>query len=826
MSLKSLLNVVAALALASGTSFATSTVVAHYRMGELEIAGGAAVGDTPPALLVTVGTPMTALTGTPTIVAGDAVTASHGSSHYMNFDGVLEHYEITPTISGMNASNGWMLEAWVRPQAGGSGLGLIMSNGHGGSGQTLNYDAAANRYGWLVGGVGLINGTVGASGVGTSWDHLALVRNANTTTLYVNGVVAGSNTALGTFGYANGCAIGSQYTGGGDHGFTGDIDEVYFSTISGTFDPVTDLHLMIIPADPIILVPAVPTSAGTVIISTATNFTVPVSNTGVANTLTISAVSAVDGDTGRFSLVTTLPLDILPGATAELEFQYQPGATAASHSATFSVDNNSTGNPNASIVLTGSAITDPNITVAGSLDLGTVASIADVSKDLEVFNSGVNQNLNITSAIVTGGDSAYFSITSSPSPVLPGSSVVITVKYAPAGNLGSHSAVLEITHDDPDLASPIQVALSGNSIPRLSVIAQYHLGEDDVSLATTTDAAGDYDLTNINPTPATSYNSGAGAGTGSTKGIDHTLNDVYTRNGIPAALAGRTKNWGIQTWIRPELSTGSGEIGAGYGGLYFGVGFGGRGGFSIFSDDGAHWGLNMGGFGAPHSVVPIQGGTWTHVAAVALDNQIVLYVNGIVAYTHAGLVYAPDDNAGGVIELGGLTGNAWRVAGGVDEASVFSFVSGQFNPATDLHVTPPADADGDGLLDTWEDKYFANNDGVVTWVELASANGSGDADGDTFTDKQEHDAGTDPKDNSSFPANEVLAITSITKAGNTTAIQFTGVDGKTYVLKKSLTLADGFPTTCDTITLTGTSTGTLQDASATETNAFYRVERP
>jgi hypothetical protein len=825
MSHRSLLNVVAALALASGTSFATSTVVAHYRMGEQEIAGGAAVGDTPAALLATVGTNMTALTGTPTIGAGGAPLAAGGSSHYLNFDGVVEHYQITPNINGTSGTNQWMLEAWVRPQPGGAGLGLIMSNGHGGQGQVLNYDAALNRYGWYRGTYGQFNGTVGASGVGTSWDHLALVRYGGTTTLYVNGVVAGSDPALAA-PFADGSAIGSQYTGGGDHGFTGDIDEVYFSTISGTFDPAADLHLTSVP-DPIIVVPAVPTSAGTVMISSSTAFTVPISNTGAANTLTISAVNALAGDTGRFSLVTTLPLDILPGASADLEFQYQPGATAASHSATFTVVNNSAGNPSASIVLTGSAITDPNITVAGTLDFGTVAATADVSKGLEVFNSGDNQNLTITSAIVTGGDSGYFSITSSPSPALPGSSVVITVKYAPAGNLGSHSAVLEITHNDPDLASPIQVTLTGNSIPRLSVIAQYHLGEDDASLATTIDAAGDYDLTNINATPGTSYNSGAGAGTGSTKGIDQTLNDVYAYTGIPAALVGRTNNWGLQTWLRPELSTGSGQTGAGYGGLYFGVGHGGWGGFSVFSAEGAHWGLNIGGKANPFSVVPIQGGTWTHVAAVALDNQIQLYVNGILAYTYAGVAYAPDaHSAGGLIELGGQVADSWRAAGGVDEASVFSFVSGQFNPATDLQVTPPADADADGLLDAWEDKYFGDNDGVVTWVELATADGSGDADGDTFSDKQEHDAGTDPKDNNSFPTNEILAITSLTKTGNTTAIQFAGVDGKTYVLKKSLTLADGFPTTCDTITLTGTSTGTLQDVNATEANAFYRVERP
>ena len=140
-----------------------------------------------------------------------------------------------------------MIEAWVRPQAGGSGLGLIVSHGHGGAGHILNYDATNNLYGWFVGGVGQFNGAVGTatpSGVGTLWDHLALVRTGGIDYLYVNGVLAGQNAAQGTTPYAGGSAIGSQLSGGGNHGFTGDIDDVYFSSVSGTFSPADDLHMI------------------------------------------------------------------------------------------------------------------------------------------------------------------------------------------------------------------------------------------------------------------------------------------------------------------------------------------------------------------------------------------------------------------------------------------------------------------------------------------------------------------------------------------------------------------------------------------------------
>jgi hypothetical protein len=178
-----------------------------------------------------------------------------------------------------------------------------------------------------------------------------------------------------------------------------------------------------------------------------------------------------------------------------------------------------------------------------------------------------------------------------------------------------------------------------------------------------------------------------------------------------------------------------------------------------------------------------------------------------------------------MIELGGQTDNSWRTAGGLDEARLFTFVSGQFNPATDLHVTPPADADGDGLADLWEDQYFGDDNDIVVWTDLSPTDGSADTDGDGFSDKAEHDANTDPKDENSHPSIEPLAITSTTKVGNTVTVGFTGVDGGTYLLKKGLTLSDSFPTTCGTVTLTGTSTGTLQDSSATEPRAFYRVEK-
>ncbi len=55
-----------------------------------------------------------------------------------------------------------------------------------------------------------------------------------------------------------------------------------------------------------------------------------------------------------------------------------------------------------------------------------------------------------------------------------------------------------------------------------------------------------------------------------------------------------------------------------------------------------------------------------------------------------------------------------------------------------------SDSDGDGLSDFWEDQYFGNNDENPQAGELALQNGSGDADGDGFTNEQEETGGSSP----------------------------------------------------------------------------------
>lgn len=62
------------------------------------------------------------------------------------------------------------------------------------------------------------------------------------------------------------------------------------------------------------------------------------------------------------------------------------------------------------------------------------------------------------------------------------------------------------------------------------------------------------------------------------------------------------------------------------------------------------------------------------------------------------------------------------------------------------------DTDGDGLSDFWEDLYWGNNDDDPTVTELAITNGTTDSDLDGYNNLAEFQGGSDPTDNTSVPA--------------------------------------------------------------------------
>lgn len=102
---------------------------------------------------------------------------------------------------------------------------------------------------------------------------------------------------------------------------------------------------------------------------------------------------------------------------------------------------------------------------------------------------------------------------------------------------------------------------------------------------------------------------------------------------------------------------------------------------------------------------------------------------------------------------GRLSGFVWSAnCGWISLSNAFAFVQ------TDS-ISPGPDADADGLPDAWELSYAP---------DLAMLNGSGDSDGDGFSDRQEYIADTNPTDPGS-----ALRITAFAAAAQGTANSIT-----------------------------------------------------
>ncbi|NLG01805.1 MAG: choice-of-anchor A family protein, partial [Lentisphaerae bacterium] len=114
-------------------------------------------------------------------------------------------------------------------------------------------------------------------------------------------------------------------------------------------------------------------------------------------------------------------------------------------------------------------------------------------------------------------------------------------------------------------------------------------------------------------------------------------------------------------------------------------------------------------------------------------------------FLHPGSVLAPYASAS--LSGGGVHGSA--LFGG-NVATSLGFAFHNF-PYCGQELPGPGqqdDSDGDGLPDTWELLFFGG----------FGRDGSGDFDGDGFTDAEEFAAGTDPADPASFPAPQTVSL--------------------------------------------------------------------
>ena len=142
----------------------------------------------------------------------------------------------------------WGMEAWVRSTAafGTGAFRSIMQAGDTGSGQLGigAREAGGNVY-WELDHVGIVqlvapnNATTQVAN--NQWVNLAMINNAGTVELYVDGILAGSAADPPTVNNGN-LSIGLQPTTGGFN-FIGDIDELRFFTFGAGQFSADDLYI-------------------------------------------------------------------------------------------------------------------------------------------------------------------------------------------------------------------------------------------------------------------------------------------------------------------------------------------------------------------------------------------------------------------------------------------------------------------------------------------------------------------------------------------------------------------------------------------------------
>lgn len=121
-----------------------------------------------------------------------------------------------------------------------------------------------------------------------------------------------------------------------------------------------------------------------------------------------------------------------------------------------------------------------------------------------------------------------------------------------------------------------------------------------------------------------------------------------------------------------------------------------------------------------------------------------------------------------------------------------------------VSLQPMADADSDGMADSWERDQFATT---------TASDGSGDFDGDGFADGSEYLAGTEAND-----ASSLLAITELAEE----QLHWQSVDGKTYALWSADSLTGTWELVEDSIVATNSSAAW---PVATDTDqSFFRIE--
>jgi len=281
--------------------------------------------------------------------------------------------------------------------------------------------------------------------------------------LYLNGTLADSavwNGTISQLGNTTQNFIGAPVSYN-DSCFNGSIEEFRIwngamsaaqVTANATAGPGT-----VPPRDPYLQVPAIVTATAGV---TASTVNVPVTNSATTNNLSVTAATLGGNDPAFFTVTSTLPLVVAPGATVNLALSFDPQGSPGNYSTTVTLDTNDPFKPQ-EIVTVNVEVALPDISVPATAAFGPVANTAPVqSFNLQIANVGLGE-LGIFDAEFIAGPAAptHFQqfagsrdfINDGPLLIAAQSTGNFPFTFDPTGLKGGiKSGILRIFTDDPD----------------------------------------------------------------------------------------------------------------------------------------------------------------------------------------------------------------------------------------------------------------------------------------------------------------------------------------------------------------------------------------
>lgn len=211
------------------------------------------------------------------------------------------------------------------------------------------------------------------------------------------------------------------------------------------------------PADPVFsyTVPATVQSTGAPV-----NFSIPFTNGGSTQNLTITSVTPGGLEAAEFAVTNFTATPVTPGGSGTIDVTFTPTLGSGPYAAELTVASNDSANPSIVIPITANVAENPNFVVTNPATIQSNG--APVTLSIPFTNSGSSLPLNISSITPFGTDETLFTVNSFTTPVAAGGSGTISVTFTPTAG-GNFSASLDVVSDDeqnPAVVIPLTARVS------------------------------------------------------------------------------------------------------------------------------------------------------------------------------------------------------------------------------------------------------------------------------------------------------------------------------------------------------------------------------